>query len=174
MQHGHVLGTDAVEVIPLEGNRDCTGKGFFGCRKVQKRQLKSDRAVEVVEEVTPALKKCRLVLVLRELIVDVLELDGLGVMAVRQAAKDRNLVAISDYYTKDGYNAMRELLSRGCEFTAALIKVQATEVPINQNRPNIRNQHYKSPEDIWYTIVDVLRRVLLYQKKSVCHSLGIN
>ena len=34
--------------------------------------------------------------------------------------KDRNLVAISDYYTKDGYNAMRELLSRGCEFTAAL------------------------------------------------------
>ena len=86
LQHGHVLGSDTVEVIPLEGNGNRTGKGFFGCRKVQKRQLKSDRTVEVVEEVTPALKDCRLVLVLRELIVDVLKLDGLGVMAVRQTA----------------------------------------------------------------------------------------
>ena len=86
LQHGHVLGSDTVEVIPLEGNGNRTGKGFFGCRKVQKRQLKSDRTVEVVEEVTPALKDCHLVLVLRELIVDVLKLDGLGVMAVRQTA----------------------------------------------------------------------------------------
>ena len=82
LQHGGVLHPDTVKVIPLERNVDSTGKGLLRGRKVQKGQLKLDGAVKVVEKIAPALKDCRLVLVLRELIVDVLELDGLGVMAV--------------------------------------------------------------------------------------------
>ena len=45
-----------------------------------------NRAVKIIEEITPPLKDCRLIFVLGELIVDVLKLDGLCVVAVRYAA----------------------------------------------------------------------------------------
>ena len=64
LQHGHVLNPDTVKVIPLERNGNGTGKSLFGCCKIQKRQLKFDRAVEVVEEITPALEDRCFVLVL--------------------------------------------------------------------------------------------------------------
>ena len=35
-----------------------------------------NRAVKIIEEITPTLKDCRLIFVLGELIVDVLKLDG--------------------------------------------------------------------------------------------------
>ena len=82
LQHGHVLHPDGVKIIALERNVDGTGKGLLGGCQVQKGQLKLNGAVKVVEEIAPALEDRRLVLVLRELIVDVLKLDGLGVMAV--------------------------------------------------------------------------------------------
>ena len=86
LQHGGVLHPDAVKIISLERNVDGAGKGLLRGRKVQKGQLKLNGAVEVVEEVTPPLEDCCLVLVLRELIVDVLELDGLCVVAACHTA----------------------------------------------------------------------------------------
>ena len=86
LQHGGVLHPDAVKIIPLERNVDGVGKGLLRGREVQKGQLKLNGTVEVVEEIAPALKDRRLVLVLRELIVDVLELDGLCVVAACHTA----------------------------------------------------------------------------------------
>ena len=45
-------------------------------RKVQKRQLEMNRAVKIIEEITPTLEDCRLIFVLGKLIVDVLKLEG--------------------------------------------------------------------------------------------------
>ena len=45
-----------------------------------------NRAVKIIEEITPTIKDCRLIFVLGELIVDVLKLNGLCVVAVRYAA----------------------------------------------------------------------------------------
>ena len=50
-----------VKIIPLERNVDGAGKGLLRGRKVQKGQLKLNGAVEVVEEIAPALKDRRLV-----------------------------------------------------------------------------------------------------------------
>lgn len=62
------------------------GKGLLRGCQVQKGQLELNGAVEVVEEIAPALEDRCLVLVLRELIVDVLELDGLCVAAACHTA----------------------------------------------------------------------------------------
>ena len=64
LQHSHVLHPDAVKVISLERDGDRAGKGFLRCCKVQKRQLKLNRAVEIIEEIAPALENRGLVLVL--------------------------------------------------------------------------------------------------------------
>ena len=45
-----------------------------------------NRAVKIIEEITPPLKDCRLIFVLGELIVDVLKLNRLGVIAVSDTA----------------------------------------------------------------------------------------
>ena len=86
LQHGGVLHPDAVKIIPLERNVDGAGKGLLRGCQVQKGQLELNGAVEVVEEIAPALEDRCLVLVLRELIVDVLELDGLCVAAACHTA----------------------------------------------------------------------------------------
>ena len=54
--------------------------------RFKKRQLEVNRAVEIIEEITPALKDRGLIFILGELIVDVLKLNGLCVVAVRYAA----------------------------------------------------------------------------------------
>ena len=64
LQHGHVFDADAVKIVPLERDVDGAGKGFLRCCKVQKRQLKLNRAVEVVEEIAPALENRGFILVL--------------------------------------------------------------------------------------------------------------
>ena len=64
LQHGHVFDADAVKIVPLERDVDGAGKGFLRCCKVQKRQLKLNRAVEVVEEIAPALEDRGFILVL--------------------------------------------------------------------------------------------------------------
>ena len=86
LQHRGVFLTDTVKGIPLgrDGNGVC--KGLLRCRKVQKRQLEVNRAVEIIEEITPALKDRGLIFILGELIVDVLKLNGLCVVAVRYTA----------------------------------------------------------------------------------------
>src|SRR5699024_9099141 len=82
LKHFRVLGADAVKIISLERDGDRAVKGFLRCCKVQKRQLKANRAVKVVEKVTPALDNRGFILILRELIVDVLKLDGFCVVAI--------------------------------------------------------------------------------------------
>src|SRR5699024_11127632 len=64
LQHGGILRPNAVKIIALEGDVDGAGEGFLGGHEVQKRQLELNRAVEVVEKITPALKNRGLVLVL--------------------------------------------------------------------------------------------------------------
>lgn len=57
--------------------------------------------------------------------------DGVGITEARLSAymdalhalnlpRETDLIAMSDYYTPDGYQAMKELLARGTEFTAFL------------------------------------------------------
>ena len=85
-QHLTVLTADIVEVVIAIGNADLFLKAFrIGCH-VHERQLKVDGAVEIVQEGTPLFKDCGLVLLLCQLIVDVLILDGLGVIIIRHTA----------------------------------------------------------------------------------------
>ena len=86
LQHCGVFLADTVKGIPLGRDGNGVSKGLLRCRKVQKRQLEMNRAVKIIEEITPTLKDCRLIFVLGELIVDVLKLNGLCVVAVRYAA----------------------------------------------------------------------------------------
>ena len=79
-QHLAVLGTNIIEAIFLERNADALFKlGAVGCH-VHKGQLKFDGAVEEVQKTAPFLKNRRLILLLGKLIIDVLILDGAGVV----------------------------------------------------------------------------------------------
>ena len=80
-EHIRIFGADTVKVIPLGWDNNALSVGVLVCRHIHKGQLEFYRAVEVVEEITPALEDGRFVLVLAELVVDVLELDGLGEVA---------------------------------------------------------------------------------------------
>ena len=80
-KHFRVFLTDVIEVVALRGNDDTLTVGVLVCRHIHKRQLELNRAVKVIKEITPALKDRCFILVLIELIVDVLELDGLGEVA---------------------------------------------------------------------------------------------
>ena len=86
LEHLAVLRPDGVEVIALHGNLDAAGEGLPGGHQIEKRQLKVDRAVKIIEEITPALEDCGFILILAELVVDVLELDGFGIAAIRHFA----------------------------------------------------------------------------------------
>ena len=86
LQHIRVLGTELIETVALQGDGDALRIGVTCGRRVDKRELEADGAVEVVEEIAPAVKDRGLVLVLIELVVDVLKLYGLGVEALRHAA----------------------------------------------------------------------------------------
>ena len=79
-QHLAVLGPNVIKAVLLERDTDAALKvsGIGG--DVYKRQLKMDRAVEEIEEGAPFLKDRRLVLLLGQLVVDVLKLDGAGVV----------------------------------------------------------------------------------------------
>ena len=80
-QHLTVLGAHIVKAILLV--RDADGLlevcGIGG--GIHKGQLKVDRAVEKVEKRAPFLKDGGFVLLLRQLVVDILILDGAGVVA---------------------------------------------------------------------------------------------
>lgn len=86
LQHLRILPADAVEAIRLLGNADAFLKGIFTSDHVVEGELEADAAVEVVQAVTPALKDRRLVFVLGQLVVDVLELNGLSEIGVGDAA----------------------------------------------------------------------------------------
>ena len=86
LQHLGILGADGVKFITAGWDGDAPGKGFLGCRQVDKGKLELHGAVKVIQKIAPRFKDCGLVLVLRELVVDVLVLDHLGVARVSHTA----------------------------------------------------------------------------------------
>ena len=85
-EHIRVLRAQAVEIVALRLDGDAFRKAVPRRGEVQERELKFNRAVEIVEKIAPALKNGGLVLVLVELIVDVLKLNGFRVIAVGHTA----------------------------------------------------------------------------------------
>ena len=86
LQHLTVLAADIVEVVVAVRNADVLLKNFGIRRHIHERQLEVDGAVEKIQEGAPLFKDRGLVLLLSQLIVDVLILDGLGVILVADAA----------------------------------------------------------------------------------------
>ena len=79
-QHLGILRTNIIETVLLERNADALFKlGAVRCH-VHEGQLKFDGAVEEVQETAPFLENRRLILLLGELIIDVLILDGAGII----------------------------------------------------------------------------------------------
>ena len=79
-QHLAVLGPDIVKAVPLKGDADAPLKAFGVGGQIHEGQLKADAAVKEIQKAAPFLKDSGLVLLLGQLIVDVLELDGAGVV----------------------------------------------------------------------------------------------
>lgn len=85
-QHVCILGADAVKVIVLRGNVDALLKDFRVCRQIKEAELEVNRRVEVIQKIAPAVKERLLVLVLRELVVDILKLNRPRIARIRDAA----------------------------------------------------------------------------------------
>ena len=79
-QHLAVLRTNIIETVLLERNADALFKlGAVRCH-VHKGQFKFDAGIEEVQKTAPFLENRRLILLLGELVIDVLILDGAGVV----------------------------------------------------------------------------------------------
>ncbi len=85
-EHFRILRAQTVEIVALRRDGDAFRKAVPRRGEVQERELKLDGTVEIVEKIAPALKNGGLVLVLVELIVDVLKLNGFRVIAVGHTA----------------------------------------------------------------------------------------
>ena len=85
-EHLAVLGTDGVELVLSEGDADTLLEALRIGTHIHKGQLKVDGAVEEIQEAAPLIEDGGLIFLLRQLVVDVLELDGLGVVVVRYPA----------------------------------------------------------------------------------------
>ena len=86
LQHGGVFFPDGVKFIAFQGNEHTLLKALHANRQIEEGELDADAWIEIIEEITPALEDGGLVLILRQLVIDVLKLDGFGVVGiVRQA-----------------------------------------------------------------------------------------
>ena len=56
LQHCGVFLADTVKGVPLGRDGNGVSKGLLRCCKVQKRQLEMNRAVKIIEEITPPSK----------------------------------------------------------------------------------------------------------------------
>lgn len=86
LQHLRILLADIIEAVMGKGNPDTRLEALGIRRHVHETQFKVDGAVEKVQETAPFLEDRGLVLLLGQLVVDVLELDGLRVVPVTHAA----------------------------------------------------------------------------------------
>ena len=86
MQHFRVFGPDAVKFIALGRDVDAVRIAVPAGGQVEEGKLKADGAVEVVKEVAPALKDGGFIFILRELVVNILVLDRLGVKGIGDTA----------------------------------------------------------------------------------------
>ena len=85
-QHIRVFFTDAVKGVPLIGDMDGLALFLHIGGLVEEGELDPDGAVKVVEKIAPVLKDQVLILVLRQLVVNVVELDLLGEEPLRHHA----------------------------------------------------------------------------------------
>ena len=85
-QHLGVLGADGIVAVVLRRDPDALLKALRVCRQVDEGQFEMDRAVEEIQKAAPLLEDRRLVLLLGQLVIDVLELDRAGVIVVPDAA----------------------------------------------------------------------------------------
>ena len=81
LQHSGILGANVVEGVLLCRNVDALAELIEACLLIDEGELDENRAIKVVQKVTPVLKDGSFVLVLRKLVVDVLKGDGLRVEA---------------------------------------------------------------------------------------------
>lgn len=86
LEHLGVFATDAVEVVPLRFDVDAVFKTVRTCSRIEEGELEMDGGIEIIQELAPILENSFLVLVLRQLIVDVLKLNGFGIIVVGDAA----------------------------------------------------------------------------------------
>lgn len=86
LEHFRVLGADTVKGVAFCGDRNTPGGAFSVSRQIYKGKLESDRRIEVVEKIAPAVEDGHFILILIELVVDVLKLHRLGVVVVGYAA----------------------------------------------------------------------------------------
>ena len=86
MQHLGILAADVVELVILLRDVDLLLELADARPLVDERELDKNRAVKIVQKVAPVLEDGRLVLVLGELVVDVVETDGLCVKAAADLA----------------------------------------------------------------------------------------
>ena len=85
-EHLCIFLSNIVEIIALGRNDDALAVGILIGRHVHEGKLELDGAIEIVQEVTPAFKDRGLILVLVQLVIDILELDGFGEIAGFHAA----------------------------------------------------------------------------------------
>ena len=85
-KHHAVLSPHIVEAVVLIRNADALFKGIRISRHIHERQLKMDAGIKEIQEGTPFLKDCGFILLLRQLIVDVLELNCFGVIPICNTA----------------------------------------------------------------------------------------
>lgn len=83
LKHICIFFANMVKGVSLGRNGDALGKGFFGSGQIYEGELEFNGTVKVVQEITPSIEDGLLVIIMGQLIVDILELDGFGEMAFR-------------------------------------------------------------------------------------------
>ena len=86
LKHFSIFMPHIIEPVILIRDDDALLEGFRAGRQIEEGKLKVNGCVKVVQEITPALKDRGFIIVLRQLVVDVLELNGLGVVVVGDTA----------------------------------------------------------------------------------------
>ena len=85
-EHHAIFRADIIKPIVLIRNADALFKSIRIGGHIHKGQLEMDAGIEEVQEGAPFLKDGGLVLLLGQLVVDILELDCLGVVPIRDTA----------------------------------------------------------------------------------------
>ena len=75
-----------IEPVILIRDDDALLEGFRTGRQVEEGKLKVNGCVKVVQEIAPALKDRGFIIILRQLVVDILKLNGFGVVVVGDTA----------------------------------------------------------------------------------------
>ena len=86
LKHFRVFLADIVKAVVLIGDNNRLLEALSPGSQVQERKLKMDAGIEVVQEIAPAFEDRRFIVVLRQLIIDILELNGLGIVLLSHPA----------------------------------------------------------------------------------------